>query len=46
MICLRISDGWYAFRTDKMIEDNKLLVVKNKDSSHPYEKVLRKIKLS
>lgn len=30
-----ISDSWYAFRIDKMIEDKKLVVVKNLDSSHP-----------
>lgn len=40
---LGISDSWYALRIDKMIEDNKLIVVENKDPSHPYGKVLRKI---
>lgn len=39
---LGISDSWYASRIDKMIEDNKLIVVENKDPSHPYGKVLRK----
>jgi hypothetical protein len=40
---LGISDSWYALRIDKMIEENKLAVVENKDPSHPYGKVLRKI---
>jgi len=40
---LGISDSWYALRIDKMIEENKLIVVENKDPSHPYGKVLRKI---
>jgi len=40
---LGISDSWYALRIDKMIEENKLIVVEKKDSSHPYGKVLRKI---
>jgi hypothetical protein len=26
-----------------MIEENKLIVVENKDPSHPYGKVLRKV---
>jgi hypothetical protein len=38
-----ISDSWYAFRIDKMIDENKLIVVENKDTSHPYGKVLRKV---
>ncbi|WP_312812972.1 DUF3658 domain-containing protein [Sedimentibacter sp.] len=40
---LGISDSWYALRIDKMIEDNKLVVVENRDPSHPYGKVLRKM---
>jgi hypothetical protein len=40
---LGIRDTWYAYRIDKMIEENKLIVVENKDSSHPYGKVLRKV---
>lgn len=40
---LGISDSWYAWRIDKMIEENKLKIVEMKDSSHPYGKVLRKI---
>jgi len=40
---LGISDSWYALRIDKMIEENKLIVVENNDPSHPYGKVLRKI---
>jgi hypothetical protein len=39
---LGISDSWYAFRIEKMIEENKLIVVENKDLSHPYGKVLKK----
>ncbi len=40
---LGISDSWYALRIDKMIEDNKLIIVENEDPLHPYGKVLRKI---
>lgn len=40
---LGISDSWYALRIDRMIEENKLSVVENKDPSHPYGKILRKI---
>ena len=40
---LGISDSWYAFRVDKMIEENKLIVIENEDPSHPYGKVLRKV---
>ncbi|HKM33808.1 MAG TPA: DUF3658 domain-containing protein [Lachnospiraceae bacterium] len=36
-----ISDRWYAYRIDKMIDEKKLIVVENKDPSHPYGKVLR-----
>jgi len=39
---LGISDSWYAYRIEKMIEENKLIVVEDKDLSHPYGKVLRK----
>ena len=37
-----ISDSWYALRIDKMIEENKLIVVENKDETYPYGKILRK----
>ena len=40
---LGISDSWYALRIEKMIEENKLIIVENKDSSHPYGKGLRKV---
>jgi len=40
---LGISDSWYALRIDKMIEENKLIVIENRDPSHPYGKVLRKV---
>ena len=39
---LGISDGWYALRIKKMISENKLRVVKDKDPSHPYAKILTK----
>jgi len=41
---LGISDSWYAYRIDKMIEDDKLMVIENKDPSHPYGKVLRNVR--
>lgn len=37
---LGISDSWYALRIDKMIGDNKLIIVENKDPSRPYGKTL------
>lgn len=40
---LGISDSWYALRMKKMIEANKLMVINNKNLSHPYEKVLKKV---
>lgn len=40
---LGISDNWYALRIDQLIEENKLVMVKNADPSHPYGKVLRKV---
>ena len=39
---LGVSDGWYALRIKKMIDDNHLKVVGNRDTSHPYGKILRK----
>lgn len=42
---LGISDSWYALRIDKMIAENKLIVIKDKDTSHPYGKILRKAKI-
>ena len=39
---LGVSDSWYALRIEKMIEENKLIVVEDKDTTHPYGKVLRK----
>lgn len=39
---LGVSDGWYALRIKKMIEENKLKVVADKDSSHPYGKILKR----
>ncbi len=38
-----VGDGWYAMRINKMIEENKLEVVKNDNKSHPYGAVLRKV---
>lgn len=40
---LGVSDSWYALRIDKMVEENKLTVVENRDHSHPYGKSLRRI---
>jgi len=40
---LGIGDGWYALRINKMIAENRLDIVADKDVSHPYGKVLRKI---
>jgi hypothetical protein len=37
-----VSDSWYALRIEKMIEENKLLVVADSDKAHPYGKILRK----
>lgn len=39
---LGVTDGWYALRIKKMIAENRLEVVADKDASHPYGKVLRK----
>lgn len=37
-----VGDSWYALRIEKMIMDNLLIVVEDKDKSHPYAKVLRR----
>ncbi|KUO77481.1 MAG: hypothetical protein APF81_04765 [Desulfosporosinus sp. BRH_c37] len=42
---LGVGDGWYALRIKKMIVDNKLEIVADKDTSHPYGKILRKVEL-
>lgn len=42
---LGVGDGWYALRIKKMIDENKLEIVADKDTSHPYGKVLRKVTL-
>ncbi len=39
---LGVSDGWYANRIEKMVEDGTLTVVSDMDRSHPYGRVLRK----
>ncbi len=39
---LGVSDAWYARRIRKMIKDNRLKVVGDKDPEHPYGKVLMK----
>lgn len=41
---LGVGDGWYALRIKKMISENKLEVVGEKDASHPYGKILRGVK--
>lgn len=40
---LGVGDRWYALRIEKMIEENRLKVVEDKSTSHPYEKILKKI---
>lgn len=42
---LGVGDGWYALRIKKMIAENKLEIVADKDASHPYGKILRKLVL-
>ena len=42
---LGVGDGWYALRIKKMIADGELEIVADKDASHPYGKILRKVKL-
>lgn len=42
---LGVGDAWYALRIKKMIAENKLEIVADKDTSHPYGKVLRKVAL-
>ncbi len=42
---LGVGDGWYALRINKMIADSKLEITWNKDPSHPYGIILRKVKL-
>ncbi|AFA50054.1 hypothetical protein Awo_c33260 [Acetobacterium woodii DSM 1030] len=37
-----IGDGWYALRIKKMIDDKRLEVVGERDTNHPYGKILRK----
>lgn len=39
---LGVGDSWFAFRMNKMIEENKLEVVSNKNSLKDYKKVLKK----
>jgi len=38
-----VGDGWYALRIQKMIEEKRLEIVSDKDPTHPYGKVLRKM---
>lgn len=40
---LGVSDGWFALRINKMIENNILEVVSDKNISHPYQKILKRI---
>lgn len=42
---LGVSDIWYAFRINKMIEENRLRIVSDNGIPHPYRKVLKKINL-
>ncbi|GKX28823.1 hypothetical protein SH1V18_13030 [Vallitalea longa] len=39
---LGVGDGWYALRIIKMIDENKLIVIENKENSHVYSKILKK----
>lgn len=39
---LGVSDGWYALRLDKMLDEGCLQLVEDKDKSHPYGRILRK----
>ncbi len=39
---LGISDSWYALRIEQMIEEGRVTVVKDNDTSLPYGKLLRK----
>lgn len=43
---LGVGDGWYALRIEMMIADNQLEIVADKDASHPYGKILRKVEKS
>lgn len=40
---LGISDSWYAYRLEHMISQGSLILVDNKDPTHPYGKILRKV---
>jgi len=37
-----VGDSWYALRIEKMIKDKLIILVEDKDKSHPYAKVLRR----
>ncbi|MGI6168356.1 MAG: DUF3658 domain-containing protein [Christensenellales bacterium] len=39
---LGISDNWLALRMEKMVGENRLMVVGNTDPTHPYGKILRR----
>lgn len=41
---LGVGDGWYALRINKMIDDNLLTVIENKNLDHPYGRVLKWVK--
>ncbi len=38
---LGVADGWYALRINKMIAENRLKIVEDKDASYPYGRILR-----
>lgn len=40
---LGISDSWYADRLEHMMEEKRLMMVEDKDPTHPYGKILRKV---
>lgn len=41
-----VADSCFALRIDKMIEKNILEVVSDKNISHPYQKILKKVNIS
>lgn len=42
---LGVGDGWYSLRINRMIAENRLEIVSDRDASHPYGKLLRKTSL-
>lgn len=40
---LGIGDGWYALRIKNMIAESSLEIIGDKDATHPYGKILRRV---